>query len=376
LNTARQETAISSIGEIVAELKAGRMVVLVDEEDRENEGDLLIAAEFATPDAINFMARYGRGLICLTLTEERCRQLHLPLMVSNNRSPLGTNFTVSIEAAEGVTTGISAADRARTVQAAIRPDASPQDLVQPGHIFPLMAQSGGVLVRAGHTEAGCDLARLAELTPSAVICEILKDDGEMARLPDLVDFAARHELKIGTITDLIQYRGRTERLVQRVAERDIETVHGTFKLIAYSDRIGEQTHLALVKGRINPAQEALVRVHEPASLIDLLDAGTTSHSWNFHDALARIAQSDSGVLLLLHREETAGELLERVKPARHDAPPRKMTLRNYGIGAQILKDLKVKRMRLLALPMRMPSMAGFDLEVTGYLQPGDGQRAT
>ena len=352
------------------------MVVLVDEEDRENEGDLLIAAEFATPDAINFMARYGRGLICLTLTEERCRQLHLPLMVSNNRSPLGTNFTVSIEAAEGVTTGISAADRARTVQAAIRADASPQDLVQPGHIFPLMAQSGGVLVRAGHTEAGCDLARLAELTPSAVICEILKDDGEMARLPDLVDFAARHELKIGTITDLIQYRGRTERLVQRVAERDIETVHGTFKLIAYSDRIGEQTHLALVKGRINPAQEALVRVHEPASLIDLLDAGTTSHSWNFHDALARIAQSDCGVLLLLHREETAGELLERVKPARHDAPPRKMTLRNYGIGAQILKDLKVKRMRLLALPMRMPSMAGFDLEVTGYLQPGDGQRAT
>jgi 3,4-dihydroxy 2-butanone 4-phosphate synthase / GTP cyclohydrolase II len=376
LNTARQETAISSIGEIVAELKAGRMVVLVDEEDRENEGDLLIAAEFATPDAINFMARYGRGLICLTLTEERCRQLHLPLMVSNNRSPLGTNFTVSIEAAEGVTTGISAADRARTVQAAIRPDASSQDLVQPGHIFPLMAQSGGVLVRAGHTEAGCDLARLAELTPSAVICEILKDDGEMARLPDLVDFAARHELKIGTITDLIQYRGRTERLVQRVAERDIETVHGTFKLVAYSDRIGEQTHLALVKGRINPAQEALVRVHEPASLIDLLDAGTTSHSWNFHDALARIAQSDCGVLLLLHREETAGELLERVKPARHDAPPRKMTLRNYGIGAQILKDLKVKRMRLLALPMRMPSMAGFDLEVTGYLQPGDGQRAT
>ena len=198
----------------------------------------------------------------------------------------------------------------------------------------------------------------------------------MARLPDLVDFAAQHKLKIGTITDLIQYRGRTERLVQRVAERDIETVHGTFKLIAYSDRIGEQTHLALVKGRINPAQEALVRVHEPASLIDLLDAGTTSHSWNFHDALARIAQSDCGVLLLLHREETAGELLERVKPARHDAPPRKMTLRNYGIGAQILKDLKVKRMRLLALPMRMPSMAGFDLEVTGYLQPGDGQRAT
>ncbi len=372
MNTARQETAVSPIAEIVAEVRAGRMVVLVDEEDRENEGDLLIAAEFATADAINFMARYGRGLICLTLTEDRCRQLNLPPMVSNNRSPLGTNFTVSIEAAEGVTTGISAADRARTVQAAIRPDASPQDVVQPGHIFPLTAQPGGVLVRAGHTEAGCDLARLAELMPAAVICEILKDDGEMARLPDLVEFAARHQLKIGTITDLIQYRSRTESLVKRVAERDIDTMHGRFRLIAYSARIGLETHLALVKGDITRSREALVRVHEPASLIDLLDAGSTTHSWNFHDALARIAQSECGVLLLLHREESAAELLERVKPFKHDSPQRKMTLRNYGIGAQILKDLKIKKMRLLALPMRMPSMAGFDLEVTGYLQPGDG----
>jgi 3,4-dihydroxy 2-butanone 4-phosphate synthase/GTP cyclohydrolase II len=373
---ARHETAISPVTEIVAEIRAGRMVVLVDEEDRENEGDLLIAAEFASADAINFMARFGRGLICLTLTEERCRQLHLPLMVSNNRSPLGTNFTVSIEAAEGVTTGISAADRARTIQAAIRPDASPQDVVQPGHIFPLMAQPGGVLVRAGHTEAGCDLARLAELMPAAVICEILKDDGEMARLPDLVEFAARHNLKVGTITDLIQYRSRTESLVKRVAERDIDTVHGPFRLIAYSARIGLETHIALVKGQPAPSKEVLVRVHEPASLIDLLDAGATSHSWNFHDALARIARSECGVLLLLHREESAAELLERAKPAKHDAPQRKMTLRNYGIGAQILKDLKIKKMRLLALPMRMPSMAGFDLEVTGYLQPGDAHSPT
>ena len=370
MKNAVHETAISPVTQIIDELKSGRMVVLVDEEDRENEGDLVMAAEFATPDAINFMARYGRGLICLTLTEERCRQLNLPLMVSNNRSPLGTNFTQSIEAAEGVTTGISAADRARTIQAAIRPDASANDIVQPGHVFPLTAQDGGVLVRAGHTEAGCDLARLAGLAPAAVICEILKDDGEMARLPDLVDFAATHGLKIGTITDLIQYRSRTESLVKRVAERDIDTVHGRFRLIAYSAAIGQETHLALVKGAIAPAKEALVRVHEPASLIDLLDAGSTSHSWNFHDALARIAQSDCGVLLLLHREESAAELLERVKPARHDAPPRKMTLRNYGIGAQILKDLKVKKMRVLALPRRMPSMAGFDLEVTGYLQPG------
>jgi 3,4-dihydroxy 2-butanone 4-phosphate synthase/GTP cyclohydrolase II len=371
MNTTRHETAISPVTDIVAELKAGRMVVLIDEEDRENEGDLLLAAEFATPDAINFMARYGRGLICLTLTEERCRQLNLPLMVSNNRSPLGTNFTLSIEAAEGVTTGISAADRARTVQAAIRPDAGPRDIVQPGHIFPLMAQEGGVLVRAGHTEAGCDLTRLAGLMPAAVICEILKDDGDMARLPDLVQFAAQHALKIGTITDLIQYRSRTESLVTRVAERDIETVHGTFRLIAYSDRIGRETHLALVKGEIHPAREVLVRVHEPASLIDLLDAGSTSHSWNFHDALATIAAADCGVILLLHREETAAELLERAKASKVDAPQPKMALRNYGIGAQILKDLRVKKMRVLALPRRMPSMSGFDLEITGYLQPGD-----
>src|ERR1043165_2697690 len=240
----REATAISPVTEIIAELKAGRMVVLVDEEDRENEGDLVIAAEFATPEAVNFMARYGRGLICLTLTAERCRQLNLPPMVSNNRSPLGTNFTVSIEAAEGVTTGISAADRARTVRAAIRADAGPTDIVQPGHIFPLMAQDGGVLVRAGHTEAGCDLARLAGLTPAAVICEILKDDGEMARLPDLVGFAATPGLQIGTITDLIQYRSRTESLVRRATERDIETVHGTFRLVAYTDRIGSETHLA------------------------------------------------------------------------------------------------------------------------------------
>jgi 3,4-dihydroxy 2-butanone 4-phosphate synthase/GTP cyclohydrolase II len=345
------------------------MVVLVDEEDRENEGDLLMAAEFVTPDAINFMARYGRGLICLTLTEDRCRQLHLPLMVTNNRSPLGTNFTVSIEAAEGVTTGISAADRARTVQAAIRADASSRDIVQPGHIFPLMAQDGGVLVRAGHTEAGCDLARLAGLMPAAVICEILKDDGEMARLPDLVPFARQHNLKIGTIADLIQHRSRTESLVRRAAERDIETVHGRFRLVAYTDRIGRETHLALVKGSITPDSETLVRVHEPVSLMDLLDAGSTSHSWNFHDALATIARAECGVVVLLHRQESAAELLERARPARLDAGQHKIALRNYGIGAQILRDLKVKKMRLMALPRRMPSMSGFGLEISGYLQP-------
>jgi len=232
---------VSTIPEIIADMRVGKMVILVDEEDRENEGDLVLAADFVSAEAINFMARYGRGLICLTLTEEKCRRLNLPLMVDNNASQLGTAFTVSIEAAEGVTTGISAADRARTVQAAVRADASPADIVQPGHIFPLMAQKGGVLVRAAHTEAGCDLAQLAGTLPAAVICEILKDNGEMARLPDLIEFAREHQLKIGTITDLIHYRSRTESLVQRVSERDIETVHGKFRLVVYSDRIGQET---------------------------------------------------------------------------------------------------------------------------------------
>src|SRR3954469_10868853 len=258
---------VSPTTDIIADIRAGRMVILVDEEDRENEGDLVLAADFVTPEAINFMARYGRGLICLTLTEQKCRSLNLPLMVSSNNSPLGTNFTVSIEAAAGVTTGISAADRARTVQTAVRADASPADIVQPGHIFPLMAQNGGVLVRAGHTEAGCDLAQLAGVTPAAVICEILKDDGEMARLADLVEFAKRHGLKIGTIADLIHYRSRTESLVSRVSERDIETVHGKFRLVVYSDKIGAATHLALVQGRITPTSEALARVLEPLSAI-------------------------------------------------------------------------------------------------------------
>jgi 3,4-dihydroxy 2-butanone 4-phosphate synthase/GTP cyclohydrolase II len=365
---------ISSISEIVSDIRAGRMVVLVDEEDRENEGDLLMAAEFVTPEAINFMARYGRGLICLTLTEERCRQLNLPLMVVNNRSPLGTNFTVSIEAAEGVTTGISAADRARTVQAAIRADASPRDIVQPGHIFPLMAQEGGVLVRAGHTEAGCDLARLAGFTPAAVICEILGENGEMARLPELEAFARQHDLRIGTIADLIEYRSRTESLVTRVSERDIETAHGRFRLYAYSDRIGDETHLALVKGRPGPNVEVLVRVHEPLSVIDLLDTASTSHSWNFYDALETVSRAECGVILLLHRMETAAELLERARTQPRSAVQPRIALRNYGIGAQILRDLNVKKMRLLALPRPMPSMAGFDLEVTGYVQPPRGER--
>jgi 3,4-dihydroxy 2-butanone 4-phosphate synthase/GTP cyclohydrolase II len=360
---------ISNTPDIIADIQHGRMVVLVDEEDRENEGDLLLAAEFVTPEAVNFMAKHGRGLICLTLTEDRCRQLDLPLMVNNNRSHLGTNFTVSIEAAQGVTTGISAADRARTVQAAVRREAKPADLVQPGHIFPLMAQRGGVLVRAGHTEAGCDLAELAGLAPAAVICEVLKDDGEMARLPDLIEFAERHDLKVGTIADLIHYRSRTESLVERMSVRSIETAYGRFKLYAYREGMTGDVHLALVRGEVTPGREVLVRVHEPLSVIDLLDAGSVTHSWNLNEAMKTIAAADAGVIVLLHRSENGDALLQRLQAPVGNSVPPKMDLRNYGIGAQILKDVGVTKMKLLALPRKMPSMTGFDLEVTGYLLP-------
>jgi len=368
-------TGISPTTEIVAELQAGRMVVLVDEEDRENEGDLVLAADFVTPEAINFMARHGRGLICLTLTEERCRQLELAPMVGRNRSQMGTNFTVSIEAARGVTTGISAADRARTVQAAVRREARPQDLVQPGHVFPLMAQRGGVLVRAGHTEAGCDLAALAGLTPAAVICEILKDDGEMARLPDLLAFAEAHGLKVGTIADLIHHRSRTESLVRRVWERPVETAHGRFQVVAYEDVTAAQVHLALVRGEIDAAKDVLVRVHEPFFAVDLLDTASTAHSWNLGEAMRAIAAADAGVLVLLHREESGQALLQRLQAQPNEAMT-KVDLRTYGIGAQILRDLGVARMRIMAQPRKMPSMAGFDLEVTGYLLPDKAPAAS
>lgn len=367
--------ALATVPEIVAALKVGRMVVLVDEEDRENEGDVVLAADFVTPDAINFMARHARGLICLTLEEERCRRLGLTPMSLVNRSGHGTNFTVSIEAAEGVTTGISAADRAQTVRAAVAPDARASDLVTPGHVFPIMAQPGGVLVRAGHTEAGCDFPRLAGLTPASVICEVMREDGTMARLPDLERFAAEHGLLVGTISDLIQYRSRTERLVERIAERPLNTPHGTFRLVVYRDKLSEATHLALVRGPIAPDAETLVRVHEPLSVMDLLDADSASHSWTIPGALAAIAQSGRGVMVLLHRPESAAEL--RVRATSGEAPPpAKMDLRNYGIGAQILRDLNVGRMRLLAKPRKMPSMAGFDLEVTGFESEMPARRAS
>ncbi|MGA8004727.1 MAG: bifunctional 3,4-dihydroxy-2-butanone-4-phosphate synthase/GTP cyclohydrolase II [Burkholderiales bacterium] len=367
----REITTISPTPEIVAELRAGHMVILVDEEDRENEGDLVIAAEHVTPESINFMAKHARGLVCLTLTEQRRRQLDLPPMVHDNRSPMGTNFTVSIEAADGVTTGISAHDRARTVRAAVARDARPSDIVQPGHIFPVVAQPGGVLVRAGHTEAGCDLAHLAGLTPAAVICEVMNDDGTMARLPQLIEFASVHKLKIGTIADLIEYRGANESLVRRSIEREIDTACGRFRLVAYRDVPTGGTHLALLRGEIRPDVDVLVRVHEPLSIVDLLDSGAGTHSWSIPEALAAIAGSGAGVMVLLNCAQSDDALEERLGEARPEekAPRRDLRstdLRTYGIGAQILRDLGVGKMRLMAAPRKMPSMAGFGLEVTGY----------
>jgi 3,4-dihydroxy 2-butanone 4-phosphate synthase/GTP cyclohydrolase II len=286
-------------------------------------------------------------------------------MTPVNRSVHGTNFTVSIEAARGVTTGISAADRAHTIRVACASDAKPEDIVHPGHVFPLVAQQGGVLARAGHTEACCDLARLAGHSPAAVLCEIMKDDGTMARLPDLVEFARLHGLKIGAIVDLIHYRSQTERLIERVGERPIRTAEGDFRLVTFRDKLTDATHLALTRGEIVPERETLVRVHEPLSVVDLLDYGSHTHSWTIPAALAAIARAERGVLVLLHRPESAQELRLRAV-ADQPAAETRVDLRNYGIGAQILRDLKVGRMRLLARPRKMPSMAGFGLEVTGY----------
>jgi len=368
--------AIASVTEILDELRAGRMVILVDEEDRENEGDLLMAAEYVTPEAINFMVTHARGLVCLTLTEARCRQLNLPLMASRNGARFGTNFTVSIEAADGVQTGISAADRAHTIRTAVARNAGPDDVVQPGHIFPVQAVKGGVLVRAGHTEAGCDLTALAGLTPAAVICEVLKPDGTMARLPDLQQFAAQHGLKIGTIADLIQYRSEHESMIERLARKRIRTAWGEFQAVAYRDLACGAAHLALVHGEIEAERETLVRVHEPTSVLDVLLTGAddTCHSWSVENALQAITAAPSGVLVLMNCQGSAQHLFETfaqwdqaasgrdaagARAERHD-------LRTYGIGVQILRDLGVCQARLLAKPRKMPSMTGFALTITGY----------
>ena len=371
LSSPAAASTISPVPDIVAELAAGRMVILVDEEDRENEGDLILAADHVTPEAINFMARFGRGLICLTLTRERCERLRLPPMVTRNGTKMGTAFTVSIEAAEGVTTGISAADRARTVQAAVAAQARADDLVQPGHIFPLQAVDGGVLMRAGHTEAGCDLAAMAGCTPTAVICEIMKDDGTMARLPDLQVFAAEHGLKIGTIADLIEYRSRTESLIEKIASRPLRTAHGEFIAHAYRDQPSGALHLGLVLGQWQPGDTVPVRVHEPLSVLDALEVQRGSHSWSVHESLQHIQSAGRGVAVFLNCGEDAGQLLAQFQGtarAAHAPERGRMDLRSYGVGAQILRDLGVQRMQLMGTPRRLPSMAGgYGLEVTGYI---------
>jgi 3,4-dihydroxy 2-butanone 4-phosphate synthase/GTP cyclohydrolase II len=363
----RESAALSPVTEIVAELRAGNIVILVDDEDRENEGDLVFAAEFVTPEKINFLATHGRGLICMPITAEHADRLGLKPMVAQNRERHGTNFTASIEAAEGIASGISAHDRALTVKVAAAAGATASDIVQPGHIFPLIALPGGVLVRAGHTEACCDLARLAGLTPAAVICEIMRDDGSMARLPDLLEFAAEHKLKIGTIADLIQYRAANESLVQRVSERALQTAWGEFRLVAYRDLPSGSMHLALALGTPAPSRETLVRVHEPLSVLDLLEAGAGTHSWGVGEALAAIRKAGEGVMVLLNCSQSDAALAARLA---EEKPPqgRAMDLRSYGIGAQILRDLGVGRMRLMAAPRKMPSMTGFGLEVTSYVE--------
>ena len=346
-NKALTPVKISPVEDIIADMAAGKIVILVDEEDRENEGDLVLASDFVTADAINFMARFGRGLICLTLTKERCERLQLPPMATRMGGKYSTAFTVSIEAAEGVTTGISAADRAVTVQAAVAKNATAQDLIQPGHIFPLQAVDGGVLMRAGHTEAGCDLAQLAGCSPSAVICEIMKDDGTMARLPDLQLFAAEHGLKIGTIADLIEHRSQKESLIQKMGTRTLHTAYGEFTAHAFQDKPSSGVHLALVKGSWRPQDTVLARVHEPLSVIDLLDQGRTMHSWSLDESLKRINDEGCGIIVLLNCCESATQLLAQfegtARPAQ--APERgRMDLRTYGIGTQILRDCGIKKM--------------------------------
>jgi 3,4-dihydroxy 2-butanone 4-phosphate synthase/GTP cyclohydrolase II len=364
--------AISPVEEIVADMRAGRIVILVDEEDRENEGDLVLAAEHVSAEAINFMARFGRGLICLTLTRERCERLRLPPMATRNGTKHSTAFTVSIEAAEGVTTGISAADRARTVQAAVAKNARAEDLVQPGHIFPLQAVDGGVLMRAGHTEAGCDLAAMAGLTPAAVICEIMKDDGTMARLPDLQVFAAEHGLKIGTIADLIEHRSRNESLVEKIGARPLQTAYGEFMAHAFKDKPSQGLHLALVKGQWPADDTVPVRVHEPMSMLDALEINRSMHSWNLDASLKHIAQAGKGVCVLLNCGEDAQQLLAQFEGTAKasQAPERgRMDLRTYGVGAQILRECGVHRMNLMGNPRRMPSMAGYGLEIACHITP-------
>ena len=373
--------SLDKIEDILDDLRQGKMVILMDDEDRENEGDLLMAAECVTPDDINFMAPYGRGLICLTLTEDHCKKLDLPLMVNSNRTPYATNFTVSIEAAEGVTTGISAADRAKTVQVAVNKNVQAEDIITPGHVFPLMAQKGGVLSRAGHTEAGVDLAALAGFQAASVICEILKEDGTMARMPDLLEFAKQHKLRIGTIEDLIRYRRQHDSLLRREGETHFDSKYGRFKANVYRDTLNNREHLALVRGNINENIIPLIRVQVHYGLYDLLGDLRQQSSWTINKAMKRMADEENAVLVILDNSDgneglldsLRGSLLENLDKNQDDsdkddssADPE--TLRTFGIGSQILSDLGVKKMRVISgSPLVMHSLAGFDLEVVEFI---------
>ncbi len=369
---------LNTIEEIIEDIRQGRMVIIMDDEDRENEGDLVMAATWVRPEDINFMARYGRGLICLTLTPARCKQLNLPLMVRDNNEKHGTNFTLSIEAAKGVSTGISAADRAMTVRAAVAPDARPEDLVRPGHIFPLMAQPGGVLIRAGHTEAGCDLARLAGFEPAAVIVEVLNEDGSMARRPDLERFAAEHGLKIGTIADLIKYRLENEQTIERVAECRMPTAYGEFDLKLYKELSDDRLHVALVKGVIDPERPALVRVHMQESLCDLFAGRRHTGSWALDDALRYVHDEGNGVVVILRQPESEAETIRRIRNYQLQDSGAVLAdraegdeLRTYGIGAQILLDLGVRKMKVMSTPKHLHALSGFGLEITDYVLEGE-----
>jgi len=365
--------AFSDIEDIIADIRAGKMVIMVDDENRENEGDLIMAAEKVRAEDINYMATNGRGLICLTLSRERCAQLRLPLMVSETDQHHATNFTISIEAAEGITTGISAHDRAKTVQAAVAANAQPEDLSQPGHIFPIMAQPGGVLSRAGHTEAGCDLARLAGLESAAVIVEILNEDGSVARRPDLERFGRLHDIRIGTIADLIRYRLEKERNVEKISESLIQTEYGEFKMICYDDRINRAVHVALVKGDLSTTDNPLVRVHLQDTLGDVIGVQSESLGWSLDSAIKRIAEEEVGVIVLLRERESSRDFIDAIDSlgkSRDEVQDRRSgdgVLRTYGIGAQILRDLGLSKIRVLSAPKQMYAISGFDLEITEYV---------